>query len=154
MTAKAAEYNGWCIVIGQDFRQKFVVKDPSLPKVDNPDYDSDYPEDPITNPKQIFQPKDLTGYSAKMTIRQQNNLTSDELITLEVGSGITLGSPTPTDGTVELFIDSTVTDDAEFTGNVGDNYYDFWLIPADPEDNQRLLFGIIEVVEPVTDVTP
>lgn len=155
MTAKAVEYNGWCIVLGQDFRQKFVVKDPSLPQVDNPDYDPDYPED-ITNRKLIYQPKDLTGWDAKMTIRDAAGLSGNEIITLDTPAGatngITIGSVDPTDGTIELFIDNTVTEIAPFIDNVGNVYYDLWLIPPTPQDNQRILFGTIEIVEPVTDV--
>lgn len=149
---KAATYNQWCIEPGVDFRANLRRTDKSLPKIDNPNYDSNCPVS-IDNPRQITAPKDLTGYAAKMDIRAEEDFTSDLIVSLEDGSGITLGSPDPADGTIEIFIDNTVTDDAAFTSRINrDVYYSLALKPAGG-DIQPILRGRIKIVDSITDYT-
>ena len=109
------QYDGWIIVTGQDFRQKLVVRDASQPKISNPDSSCSNP----SAPTRIFPPKDLTGWTAKMDIRATAAVSGTLIKSLVSGSGITLGTPDPADGTVELFIDSTETKAAPFTNYKG-----------------------------------
>lgn len=148
MSSIGIEYNEWRIVTGQDFREIFHLKDPELPQVDNPDYDPKCVESP-DNRKKLYQDKDLTGYSAKMDIRDNSGTL---IISLETGSGITLGQPNPEDGTVEIFIDNTVTKISPISDNIGKLKYDLFIIPPLPEDNKRILYGTIEVIAAITDV--
>lgn len=153
MVAKAIEFNGWCIVTGQDFREIISVKDPSLPKIPNPEFDPECEEDPIKNPKELFQPKDLTGFSSKMDIRtKEGHQLGTLIIALATGgNGIIIGSPNPTDGIVEIFIDNLVTKISPISENLGDQFYDLFLIPS-LGDNQRISFGKIKIVDATTDV--
>lgn len=153
MTDKTAEINIWRIHTGEDFRRKFLVEDPTLPKIPNPNFDPECEEDPIKNPKELFQPKDLTGFTARMDIRVGDGASFELVIRLETGgNGITLGSPDPADGTVELFIDNAVTEAAPIIDNKGKTlFFDFFLIPPGPaDDNKRLFKGTIPVIESVT----
>jgi hypothetical protein len=149
--SNSAEFNGWCIITGEDFRQKFFVKDPTLPKINNPNYDPAQKED-SENQSKIYQPKDLTGFSAKMDIRQGPSRSSPLLISLETGLGITIGSPNEADGSIELFIDNSVTNAEPFL-SFADNeaYYDIFITPP-VGDNTRLFVGSIKVEGSVTDV--
>lgn len=145
----AKKYDGWSIVTGQDFREKFIVRDPTQAKIANPDYNSCDPN----SPKKIYPPKDLTGWTVKMDIRAAADVSSALVKALVTGAGITLGSPTPTDGTVELFIDSLETKAAPFTTYKGKNvYFDLFLIPPNPADNVRIIYGSMMVIGAVTDV--
>jgi len=149
--SRSIEYNGWCVITGEDFREKFFIKDPTLPKIDNPDFDPSMKED-SANQKTLFQAKDLTGYTAKMDIRQSANRSGAILASLETGLGITIGSPDPTDGSVELFIDNLVTNQDPILSAAGtEAFYDIFLIPA-LGDNIRLFNGTIRIVESVTNV--
>jgi len=153
MTDKTPEVNIWKIHTGEDFRRKFLVEDPTLPKIPNPNFDPECEEDPIKNPKELFQPKDLTGFTARMDIRTGDGAQFDLVKRLETGgSGITLGSPDPADGTVELFINNTETETSPIVDEIGkDLFFDFFLIPPAPaDDNKRLFKGTIPVVESVT----
>lgn len=149
--SRAAEFNGWCIVTGVDFRERFFVKDPTLSKIPNPDYDPNLPIDGTTNRKEIFQPKDLTGYTAKMDIRQSIERTSPIIKSLETGNGITIDGAL---GSVELFIDNAETNVAPILGAAGtEGFYDIFLIPPAPtDDNEVPLFGEIKIRGTTTDV--
>jgi hypothetical protein len=153
MTTKAAIYNQWCIVTGVDFRKNLRRTDKSLPKIDNPNFNPDCPVS-ISNPRQITAPKDLTGYGAIMDIRAAEDYTSALLVTISDGLGITIGSPDPADGTIELFIDNTVTGAAPFTNYINqDVYFNLVLIPPASGDLQPILRGRIKVLDSITDLT-
>jgi len=149
--SNSVRYDGWCIVTGQDFRQKFFIKDPTLPKIPNPKYNVRLGDSPH-NSKEIYQPKDLTNYTAQMDIRESDSRSGTLLAHLEVGLGITLGTPDPADGSVELFIDNTVTNSQpflDFTGN--ESFFDIFMAEAGG-DTQRLFFGMIKIQGSITDV--
>lgn len=146
---EAAEFNDWCIIKGADWRKTFYIDDPTQPYIENPDYDPTRPTCPNKNPKTIPPPKDLSTFSAKMDIREENDFTSSALAQLSEGSGITL-EPGAETGLVELFIDNTVTKAFTF---IGEAFYDFWLIDDTPgADNEMILFGTIKVRNAATDV--
>jgi hypothetical protein len=147
---KAATYNQWCIEPGADFRVNLRRTDKSLPKIANPNYDSDCPPS-VDNPLQITAPKDLTGYTAKMDIRADEDVASTLLISLETGSGITIGSPDPADGTIEIFIDNTVTIGTEFLDRVNNDVYYALALKPSGGDIQPILRGRIRIADPVTD---
>lgn len=147
------EVNIWEIITGQDFREMFVVQDPTLDKIPNPEYDPECPEDEITNPKEIYQPKDLTGYTAQMDFRAGDGAQYDLIKSISAGLGITIGQPDPVDGSVEIFIDNTETEAVPFTDYKGQNIYaDFFLLAPDAPvgDNKRLFKTTIPVKEAVT----
>jgi len=150
MSNCGAKYDGWCIVTGQDFRQIFFVKDPTLPKIPNPDYDPDYPQSD-NNRKEIYQPKDLTGYAAKMDVRAGEDRASDLLVSLETGSGITIIG---VEGSVEVFIDNNVTNsDPILSAADTEAFYDIFLIPpVVTDDVQRIFGGEIKIKGSTTNV--
>jgi len=149
MTA-AVELNGWCIVTGQDFRESIFVKDTTLPTIPNPDYNEDCTED-INNRKELYQAKDLTDYEAKMDIRDSNTVAGNLIKALgTISGGITITALT---GEVEIFIDNSETKiDPILSAAGSDAFYDLFLIPLAPEDNQRVLFGTIQIIGAVTNV--
>jgi len=142
----AVKYDGWEIVTGQDFRQKIILRDTTKPKIKNPNYSSCNPD----SKEYIYPPKDLTDCTGKMDIRVANDSTSELIISLETGAGMTFGSPDPIDGTIELFIDNTVT--AGFIPYKGRVYFDLFFTPPSPQDNMRIIYGQILIIEAVTDV--
>lgn len=144
--SKSAEFNSWCITVGVDFRQFMFIKDPTLPKVNNPYYDPIKADAP-NNRKTVYQPKDLTGYGAKMTIANQAGVA---LITLTESSGITImGSA----GRIELFIDNTVTKVSPFMEEAGsDAKYDLFLFPPSGGDIIPIIRGKIPILGTITDV--
>ncbi len=147
----AKQYSGWEIVTGQDFREVFILRDPTQPQIQNPDWT---PCQPVEG-KKIYPPYDLTLFNGKLDLRSGPNVTDALIKSLATGgAGMTFGQPDPVDGSVELFIDNTETKIAPFIDYKGKNiYYDFWLIPTTPgDDNIRVLFGTIPVIGNVTDV--
>jgi len=153
MADEIPELSIWKIRTGADFRRVFFLEDPSLPKIPNPNFDPECPEDELLNPKEIFQPLDLTGATARMDMRE-GPLQSDALIKrLETGgSGITFGSPDPVDGSVEVFIDNTETESGNIFANKGKTAFtDFFLIPAIPSEDRGPIFKMeIPIIETVT----
>ncbi len=150
MTTQSIEYNGWGIITGQDFHEKFIVRDPTKPKIPNPDYVAGCCSG---TPEFIYPPKDLTNVSGKMDIREKADSTSTLLKSLTIGNGMTFGSPDPLDGSVDLFIDSTETKAPPITSYKGKTvFFDLFLLFPDPEDNIRLIFGTMPVIAAVTDV--
>lgn len=148
--SKAIEFNKWCIVTGEDFREFFFVKDPTLPKIPNPDYDPTK-ENKAGNRPDMFQAKDLTGITGKMQIRDSESRDGNLVADLETGSGLTFTNAT---GAVEIFIDNTVTNNSTFLALVGEKvYFDFFLIPPNPEDNLRTIYGSMKVEGTITDVS-
>lgn len=145
----AVKYEGWSIVTGQDFHEKIVVRDPTQPKIKNPDYHSCDP----SSPEKIYPPKDLTGWQGKMDIRAEPDSSSPLLKSLENGDGLTFGSPDPTDGTIDLFIDNTETKTTPISDYKGKRvYFDLFLIPTSPQDNMRIIYGSIPIIGATTDV--
>ena len=142
----ALKYHGWEIVTGQDFREVIIIRDPSQPKISNPDYTSCGEN----GPREIYPPKDLTGWDVKMDIRVGPGSSSDLIKALSVGLGITLGG---VDGSIELFIDNTETAVDPILENAGKRgYFDLFLIPPAPDDNIRAIYGTIPIIEATTDV--
>ncbi len=152
MTIKAAIYNQWCITTGADFRKNLRYTDKSLDPIENPNFDEDCPVT-ASNQRLIAAPKDLTGYTAKMDIREREDVSSTLLISLTDTSGITIGSPNPTDGTIEIFIDNAVTNVTPFTDYKGEKvYYNLVLIESGG-DVQPVLRGSIRILDSITDLT-
>jgi len=146
---QAVRYDGWSIITGMDFREKLVIRDPTQEKISNPDYDKCDPQ----SQQKIYPPKDLTDWDAKMDIRVGNGSNTGLVKSLSVGSGITIGTPDPVDGTIELFIDNTETKSAPIIDSAGKSvYFDLFLIPPTPADNQRVIYGSIKIIQAVTDV--
>lgn len=144
MSFKPYKNDNWSIRTGQDFREVIIVRDTTLPKIDNPDYDSCDPD----SPKKIYPEKDLTGYNVKMDIREKADVSSAIVHSFEVGDGVTI-----TGGAVELFIDNTVTKAPPITDFKGKTvYYDLYLVPPSPQDNMCIIFGSMQVIGSVTDV--
>jgi hypothetical protein len=83
------------------------------------------------------QPKDLTGYTGIMSVRQSINANVDLLTLTNGNGGITFGG---TDGTIELFIDDSVTDTLTFPTA----YFDL-KITAPSTDTDIILFGSVTV---------
>ena len=143
------QYDGWVIVTGQDFREKIIVRDTTQDKITNPDWDKCEPE----SQQKIHPPKDLTGWTAKMDIRVSKSFESDLIKSLSSGLGITIGSPDPVDGSLEIFIDNTETKIDPILEYAGKSvYYDLFLIPPSPQDNVRILYGTIFIEQATTDV--
>lgn len=133
--ALSTDYNEFKIIIDQGFEQRFRVLD-----VDEND---------------VKTPRDLTGYTAKMSVRKSASRLSEEIVTLTTENGrIILGEADPTDGWINLFISATDTDSAPINENVGKAFYDFFLIPptGQPDINERLLTGSLQIVGSTTDV--
>ena len=135
MSFKPYKNDSWAIRTGQDFREVIVVRDPTQPKIKNPDYDKCDPD----SPQYIYPEKDLTGYGVVADIREKADSNSDLIHHFEVGNGVTI-----TGGAIEFFIDSTVTDASPIADNKGKSgYYDIFLIPPGPQDNVCIVFGSI-----------
>jgi hypothetical protein len=87
-----------------------------------------------------------------MDIRESESRSGTLLAHLENGLGITIGTPDPVDGSVELFVDNTVTNSQpflDFTGN--EAFFDIFMAEAGG-DIQRLFFGAIKIQGSITDV--
>ena len=86
-------------------------------------------------------PVDVTGYSARMQVRQTHT-SSDTLVSLTNGSGITLGG---TAGTIDILISAATT--AGFTPNA--YVYDLELVSANGTVT-RMVEGLFTVTPEVT----
>ena len=149
--SRAVEKNDWCITTGEDWREVFIVGDPTLEFVENPAFDPDCTDTP-NNPKFIPQPKDLSGYDVKMDIREGEVVTDTIIQGLRIPTEITIGNPLPLDGTVELFLTAAKTKAAAFISNIDEDvFFDLFLIPPSG-DNVKLLFGKIKIIGATTDV--
>lgn len=158
MSREGIELNDWCIVAGKDFRKVFFLEDLTLPQIENPLYDTTKPEcDQPNTPRLIFPPKDLTGWTGKMDIREGEGFDTPLIHSIETGGlGMTIGSVDPANGDVELFIDNNVTKTkAEILANVNkDTFFDLCLIPPTVgEDLLTVFYGSIPIFKAVTDVT-
>lgn len=154
--SKGLEFNDWCIIAGQDFREIFFLEDLTADQIDNPDYDPELPERD-NNPRLVFPPKDLTGWTGKMDIREKDNFSSPLIISRATGGGgMTIGQPDPADGSVEIFIDNSVTKtDAQILANIGNNaHFDLYLFPPDfpTGDAERIFWGVIPILSAITDI--
>lgn len=145
----AKQYNGWQFVIGQNFNEFIILRDPSKPKIINPDWTKCQP---IAG-RDIYPPFDLTGHTGRMDIRAEPSHTSQLLKTLSTGLGITFGSPNPVDGSVGFYIDDSEIKAAPFTDFIGKKvYYDFFLINPAGNDPRKIIYGSIPVLDSVTNV--
>ena len=155
MSREGIELNDWCITAGKDFRKIFFLDDLTLPQIDNPNFDPNKPQRE-DNPKLIFPPKDLTGWTGKMDIREGDGFDSDLVHTIETGGGgMTIGQPDPADGSVEVFIDNNTTKTkAEILAQVGKTpFFDLCLVPPTAgEDLLTVFYGRIPVFKAVTNV--
>lgn len=79
----------------------------------NPDYPADC-VDPNACPEYLNW--DLTGYTARMHVRKYVNSATPEITLTTENDRITLGNPTPTDGTINLFIRAEDTRDLTTSG--------------------------------------
>ena len=93
MSFQPYKNDNWSIVTGQDFREVIVVRDPTQPKIPNPDYSRCDPN----SQKEIYPEKDLTGYQVETDFRAAKDSSSSLVKSLSVGSGITI-----TGGAIEL----------------------------------------------------
>lgn len=93
------------------------------------------------------RPINLTGYTAKMQIRERNDDTSPVLLELTTENGQIV--ITPLAGKVELKIPGSVTDPLTWKTA----YYDLMLIPATGIDDAiRLVEGSVRVSPGVTEL--
>ena len=144
MSFQPYKNDNWAIRSGQDFREVIIVRDPTQPKINNPDYDSCDPD----SPKKIYPQKDLAGYNVRMDIREKSDSSSTIIHSFEVGNGVTI-----TGGAIEFFMDNSVTDSAPVTDYKGKTaHYDIFLIPPSPQDNMCIVYGSIPAIGSVTDV--
>jgi hypothetical protein len=98
-------------------------------KISNPEFDSSQPSSE-SNPEDI--PVDLTGYSARMQVRQ-NYYSEDTVVNLSTGgNGIFLGG---SEGTIDIFIDNNTT--ANFPAGS-------WLYDLEVESSSGIVGRLIE----------
>jgi len=89
-------------------------------------------------------PNDLTGYTARMQIREKVSDTSPTVDITTANSGITLGG---TAGTIDLFISDVATDAITFQSGV----YDLEMVDTGGSgDVTRLIEGVVTVSKSVT----
>ena len=140
-------YNGWCIRVGADFRQRIRLSDPNQP---NPDF-------PATS-KFKYLPKPLDALDFQMDLRTRAGTGSPLVVSLSTtNGGIIKAADADADaGFLTFFIDDTVTgDDATDTSfaNVnGKVFYDLFQLPQTPGADKEFLFeGTIPVKKTTTD---
>jgi len=152
----------WSIICGVDFCETFILRDPTQPKIANPDFDETLPVDECNQPE-VYPLLDLSGYAGCMDIRNGTDRGSTLIHSIKSGGGgMTFNDPTT--GMVKLFIDRSLTgaeraseDDpkaiCDYAG--GCAHFDLILDPQVPgEPNFRLFLGDIPIEEPRTNVQP
>ena len=144
----------WKIITGLDFCERFLLRDPTQPKIVNPDYDDTQPITPINSPE-IFPPLDLNNYTVKMDIRTGDTRDSALIHTIETGGGGASVND-PDVGFVTMFIDGSLTgaEDtgiADFAGRC--TFFDLILMPNQPgKKDIRLFKGELPIIEATTNV--
>jgi hypothetical protein len=120
---KPGRYNGLVVYQGATFDVTFTWRQP------------------VVSPATVGTPVDLSGYTARMQIRQSVASTDTLLELTTEDGGITLGG---TDGTITLAIDAADTAAVTWTSGV----WDLEMVIGDSVT--RLLYGRIKVSKEVT----
>lgn len=140
------------IITGLDFCWRFQLRDPSQPKIDNPDFDDTLPVEGINTPT-IYPPLDLNNYKMAMDIRAGNTADAPLIYRADTVIGnITVNDPAL--GWVKVFIGRADTGDengiAKYAAKCAT--YSFIVDPNQPGvKNYELYAAPVEIKESNTD---